>query len=89
MTTLDKSILKRLGDCYIAYQLFPFTERYNRFREKKWYFLEGLNQDQIDSEYHKFIFFHYASFHKVYPKLSKQEIIRYYEQRKSEVSSQT
>ena len=77
MTTLDKSILKRLGDCYIAYQLFPFKERYNRFIEKKWYFLENLNQDQIDEEYHKFIFFHYASFHKVYPKISKQEIIRY------------
>ena len=89
MTALDKSILKRLGDCYIAYQLFPFTERYNRFKEKKRYFLEGLSQDQINSEYHKFIFFHYASFNKVYPKVSKQEIIKYYERRKSEVPSKT
>lgn len=85
MTTLDKSILKRLGDCYIAYQLFPFEERYYRFREKKWYFLEMLNQDQIYLEYHKFIFFQYASLHKVYPKVSKQEIIKYYDRRKSEV----
>lgn len=89
MTTLDMSILKRLGDCYIAYQLFPFKERYNCFRENKYYFLEGLSQEQIYEEYHKFIFFHFAAFHKVYPKVSKKEIIKYYERRKSEVSSQT
>jgi len=86
---LDKSILKRLGDCYVSYQLFPFKERYDRFKDKKRYFLEGLCEDQIDEEYHQFIFFHFALAHKVYPKVSKQDIIKYYERRKSEVQRKT
>jgi hypothetical protein len=77
---LDKSILKRLGDCYIAYQLFPFQERYNRFKEKKRYFLEGIVD--VESEFHRYVFFHYAMFHRLYPKISKEEIIEYYERRK-------
>jgi hypothetical protein len=82
---VNQSILKRLGDCYIAYQLYPFKERYNRFKEKKWYFLEGLNDDQIDKKYHQYIFFHFALWHKIYPQVSKQEIIEYYVRRKSKV----
>jgi hypothetical protein len=80
---VNQSILKGLGNCYIAYQLYPFKERYNRFKEKKWFFLEDLSEDKIHEEYHQFIFFHFALWHKIYPKVSKQEILEYYERRKS------
>jgi hypothetical protein len=82
---LEKGILRELENCYEAYLYFPFNQRFNRFKEKKWYFLEGLSPDLIEKEYHLFVFFQYASFHKVYPKVSKKEIIEYYERRKSKV----
>lgn len=86
---IKESIKRKLDDCYEAYQLCLYEKRYDRFKEKKKYFLEGLSEMEIEKVYRHFLFFHYALWHKVYPKVSKEEIIKYYEQRKSEVSSQT
>jgi hypothetical protein len=80
---LEKGILRQLENCYEAYLYFPFKQRLNRFKEKKWYFLEGYSEDEILGIYHQFIFFHFALWHKIYPKVSKKEILEYYERRKS------
>lgn len=81
----QESIKKKLDDCYEAYQLCLLEKRYDCFLEKKKYFLEGMTEIEIDMTYHYFLFFHYAFWHKIYPKVSKQEILKYYERRKSEV----
>lgn len=82
---IQESIKRELDDCYEEYQLCLLEKRYDRFKEKKKYFLEEMSEIEIDKTYHYFLFFHYALWHKIYPKVSKQEIIKYYEHRKSEV----
>ena len=83
-TPVNKSILRRLANSYEAYERFPFEQRYKRFRETKEYFLENMQEDEIMTKFHLFVFFHFASSHKAYPKISKQEIIEYYERRKKD-----
>jgi hypothetical protein len=82
MTTLDKSILKRLANSYEAYEHFPFVDRFDQFKSRKMYFLEGMNDEEIMKLYHNFIFFHFTLWNKIYPKISKQDITEYYERRK-------
>ena len=81
---MNQSIIKELENCFGAYEYFPFIERFDQFKSKKMYFLEGLNEKEIMNIYHHFIIFHYALSHKIYPKVSKQEIIEYYERRKED-----
>ena len=80
--TLHKSKLRVLANCYDAHEYFPFNERFESFKSKKRYFLEGMNDEEVMNLYHNFIFFHFTMWNKIYPKISKEEIMEYYERRK-------
>jgi hypothetical protein len=80
-------ILKCLDDSYYTYLLFPFHSRFTSFTEKKNFFLENLSDEQKWQLYKQYIFFHYVSYYKIYPEVSKVEILKYYEKRESEEKS--
>ena len=84
MTTLDKSILKRLANSYEAYEHFPFVERFDQFKSKKRYFLEGMNDEEVMNLYHEFVFYQFAYWNHLVPKLSKSELLAYYYKRKND-----
>jgi hypothetical protein len=80
-----KSISRRLDNCFDAHEYFPYNERYESFKLKKRYFLTGMDDDEIQLIFFEFVFFHFAVKNKIYPKLSKCEILNYYDERKSEI----
>jgi hypothetical protein len=81
-SNLKQSILRRLANCFEAYEYFPFNARYNRFKEKKKYFLEGLDEGQVSEIYHQFVFYHFVQSHKLNFVLRKKDIINYFNGRK-------
>ena len=84
MTTLDKSILKRLANSYEAYEHFPFVERFDQFKSKKMYFLEEMTDAEQMKIYHEFVFYHFVYWNHLVPKLSKSELLSYYYKRKND-----
>ena len=85
--TLHKSILRVLANCYDAHQYFAFKERFEAFKTKKSYFLSGMDDKEIRLIFLEFIFFRFAVKNKIYPKLSKGEILNYYDDRKSQIET--
>ena len=79
---LKQSILRRLANCFEAYEHFPFDARYNRFKEKKKYFLERFDEGQVSEIYHLFVFYHFVQSHKLNFILRKKDIINYFNGRK-------
>ena len=82
---LHKSKLRVLANCYDAHEYFPFNERFEAFKTKKSYFLSGMDDKEIRLIFLEFIFFHFALKNKIYPELSKGEILNYYDKRKSQI----
>ena len=85
--TLHKSKLRVLANCYDAHEYFPFNERFEAFKSKKSYFLSGMDDKEIRLIFLEFIFFHFAVKNKIYPELSKGEILNYYDDRKSQIET--
>jgi hypothetical protein len=85
--TLHKSKLRVLANCYDAHEYFSFNERFESFKSKKRYFLTGMDDEEIRIIFLEFIFFHFAVKNKIYPELSKGEILNYYDDRKSEIET--
>ncbi len=84
---MDDEMKKKLDNSYEAYEYFPFNQRFEAFKLKKEYFLFGLSEDEVKIEFHQFIFFHFVISHRLYPKLSKIELLNYYHKRKNERSN--
>ena len=84
---LHKSKLRVLANCYDAHQHFAFNERFESFKSKKRYFLAGMDDEEIRLIFLEFIFFHFAVKNKIYPKLSRGEILNYYDDRKSQIET--
>jgi hypothetical protein len=81
---MNQKLLKQLNNCYDAYSYYPFNSRFSSFKEKKSYFLLELSDEQIQTTYHEFIFFHFCYWHLVFPKhASKEDIINYFYSRKN------
>jgi hypothetical protein len=80
-------ILKCLNNSYDTYLLFPFHSRFTSFTEKKLFFLENMSDEQKWELFKQHIFFHYVSYFKIHPEVSKAEILKYYEKRESEERS--
>jgi hypothetical protein len=76
-----------LANCYDAHQYFAFKERFEAFKTKKSYFLAGMNDEEIRLIFLEFIFFRFAVKNKIYPQVSKGEILNYYDKRKSEIET--
>jgi hypothetical protein len=85
--TLHKSKLRVLSNCYDAHQYFAFKERFESFKTKKSYFLTGMDDEEIRLIFLEFIFFRFAVKNKIYPQVSKGEILNYYDKRKSEIET--
>ena len=85
--TLHKSKLRVLANCFDAHQYFAFKERFEAFKTKKCYFLSGMDDEEIRLIFLEFIFFHFAVKNKIYPELSKGEILNYYDDRKSQIET--
>jgi hypothetical protein len=66
---------------YEAYEHFPFESRFERFKDKKQYFLEGKNAELV---FREFIFFHYAFSNRLFPTLKMGEILNFFYDRNSE-----
>jgi hypothetical protein len=82
---MTKEILRQLNNCFDAYSFFPFESRYNSFKDKKRFFLEGYSEDEKYRIYHEFVFFHFCFWHIVYPKrIGKDDILKYFYERKNE-----
>jgi len=84
---LHKSKLRVLANCYDAHQYFAFKERFEAFKTKKRYFLTGMDDEEIRLIFLEFIFFRLAVKNKIYPKVSKDEILNYYDRRKSQIET--
>ena len=84
---MDKLILRRLANSFDAHQYFAFKERFEAFKTKKSYFLSGMDDEEIRLIFLEFIFFHFAVKNKIYPELSKGEILNYYDDRKSQIET--
>ena len=78
---MNHTILRRLANSYEAYQHFPFEARFERFKEKKQYFLDG--KEDPERVYREFIYFHYVFLNKLFPTLKMEEILNFYYERKS------
>ncbi len=76
-----------LANCYDAHQYFAFKSRFEAFKTKKSYFLAGMNDEEIRLIFLEFIFFRFAVKNKIYPQLSKGEILNYYDRRKSQIET--
>ena len=85
--TLHKSKLRVLANCFDAHQYFALKERFEAFKSKKSYFLSGMDDKEIRLIFLEFIFFHFAVKNKIYPELSKGEILNYYDDRKSQIET--
>ena len=85
--TLHKSKLRVLANCYDAHQYFAFKSRFEAFKTKKSYFLIGMNDEEIRLIFLEFIFFRLAVKNKIYPNVSKDEILNYYDRRKSQIET--
>ena len=85
--TLHKSKLRVLANCFDAHQYFAFKSRFEAFKTKKSYFLSGMNDEEIRLIFLEFIFFRFAVKNKIYPQVSKGEILNYYDKRKSEIET--
>lgn len=81
---MKESLLSRLGNCFDAYQQFPINHRFDQFKAKKQYFLEGMTDAEQMKIYHEFVFYHFVLWHHLVPKMSKGEILEYYYMRKNE-----
>jgi hypothetical protein len=81
---LEETLLRRLGNCFEAYQQFPIDHRFERFKSKKQYFLEEKSDAEQMKIYHEFVFYHFVLWHHLVPKISKTEILEYYYRRKNE-----
>ena len=85
--TLHKSKLRVLANCFDVHQYFAFKERFEAFKTKKSYFLSGMDDEEIRLIFLEFIFFHFAVKNKIYPELSRGEILNYYDDRKSQIET--
>ena len=85
--TLHKSKLSVLANCFDVHQYFAFKERFEAFKTKKSYFLSEMDDEEIRLIFLEFIFFHFAMKNKIYPKVSKGEILNYYDRRKSQIET--
>jgi hypothetical protein len=74
---------RQLANSFEAYQYFPFKHRFERFKESKQYFLEGLSEEEVEEIYHFFIFIHYATYNRLFPRFTKDELYEYYDRRRS------
>ena len=81
---MKESLLSRLGNCYDAYEQFPINHRFDQFKAKKQYFLEGMTDAEQIKIYHEFVFYHFVLWNHLVPKMSKGEILEYYYKRKNE-----
>ena len=85
--TLHKSKLRVLANCFDVHQYFAFKERFEAFKTKKSYFLSEMDDEEIRLIFLEFIFFHFAVKNKIYPELSRGEILNYYDDRKSQIET--
>ena len=85
--TLHKSNLRVLANCYDVHRYFAFKSRFEAFKTKKSYFLIGMNDEEIRLIFLEFIFFRFAVKNKIYPQVSKGEILNYYDRRKSQIET--
>jgi hypothetical protein len=84
---MHKSNLRVLANCYEAHRYFAFKSRFEAFKTKKRYFLTGMDDEEIRLIFLEFIFFRLAVKNKIYPKVSKDEILNYYDRRKSQIET--
>lgn len=85
--TLHKSKSRVLANCFDVHQYFAFKERFEAFKTKKSYFLSEMDDEEIGLIFLEFIYFHFAVKNKIYPELSKGEILNYYDDRKSQIET--
>ena len=73
-----------LRNCFDAYLQFPFEQRFECFKSVKKYFLEDRTNKEVDRIYREFVFFHFVTYHGLYPQFTKEEILLYFHERKNE-----
>jgi hypothetical protein len=81
---LEEVIRRRLANCFEAYEHFPFEQRFEQFKTKKKYFLEGKNDEEVVVIYHEFIFYHFVLWNHLVPKIPKSELLEYFYKRINE-----
>ncbi len=74
---------RQLANSFEAYQYFPLKHRFERFKESKRYFLEGLSKEEVEEIYHFYIFIHYATHNRLFPRFTKGELFEYYDRKRS------
>jgi hypothetical protein len=55
-TKVNQSILEGLANCYESYEHNTFIDRFDQFKSKKIYFLEGINNEEEMNLYHQSIY---------------------------------
>ena len=81
---LEDTLLRRLGNCFEAYEQFPFEQRFEQFKTKKKYFIEDKTDEEVVTIYHEFIFYHFVLWNHLVPKISKSELLEYFNKRINE-----
>ena len=46
---MEDTLLRRLGNCFEAYEHLPFQQRFEHFKTKEKYFLENKTNEEVFS----------------------------------------